>query len=205
MGLSFPDFDGSWTEWYQKINLFYWVHRLVQAHIQGTSGGIVKTEYTGCGNRIDLCADSIIGGMEVAELKLLGVGGIEGARASAQRQLSNARDFYGPGTTLSTMGYPWPLASSLLIGPVVVSWQNLNLGLYTYEVTGVLPFLPAWRDYKITHDLREAEVRLREPVTTTTNWGPLGWIALTIGAGLVALAGGASCAASAGTFCPAGA
>jgi RHS repeat-associated protein len=204
MGLSFWDFDGSWTEWYARINVFYWVHRLVQADISGRSEGLVRTEYSGCGHRIDLCTFVGAFGTEVAELKFLGGRTLDVVRNSASRQLDAAMAALGANP--ATLGGPWPTSSGspIVLGPMSVSWMNQNGGLYTYSVDRGWPTLPAWRAVKATANLPALEAALAHPPSSAINWGPIGGVVTGIGWVVAAAVGGAVCAGTGAVVCPAG-
>lgn len=160
-------FDGpGWTAG-RRANVFYWIHRLVQAAISGASGGRVVTEYTGCMNRIDVC--ELAGNPPELELHHVILGEVKHEVIGGDRARRQANGYIaGLRPTPASLFIPgdnWPANGSFTIGFLIqVSWRADYPGAYLYRIrlNGALP-IARWREIKGRNndDIRSLERELQ--------------------------------------------
>jgi RHS repeat-associated protein len=148
--------DIGWS-YFQRLNFFYWQHRLVQVDIARQVPGS-EIEFgcaSGSGMRADVCRP---GSGEYAEIKPLGRD-LEGAD-QLDRFLRQLRANHGfnpddPSFYYAASGGDWPSAGQIGVPgtPISVSYSaSAFAGVYTWNYTG--GGLPTWADWKVTQ--REA-------------------------------------------------
>ena len=171
--------DLGWT-YFQKLNFFYWMHRLVQADFVAKVPG-AKMEFdcgSGEGSRADVCRND-----EYIEIKPIG-GDDQGYRQLQKFLVDLYKNTGREGWPAS--GPDWPSEGQIGVPgtPLSVTYARSAVfaGVWTWSYSGGP--LPTWADWKAQQrdQVRAYEASLTTAAANSFNWRPLSWLAFAASA-----------------------